>query len=116
MFPVSCLRGTSYHISNCKDYDHLCFLKDGDYLTILTAEKELIWEGEIKFVKPNIIDALFPSAPLLQKVWVSTKQKGVNHRTWINWFWEDPPLHAVLKRRVSDTPSELNAEVKPTKA
>ncbi len=91
-----------HHISNCKNYDHMYFLKDGDYLTILTAKKELIWEGEIKFVRPGVFDGFFSSTPRLHKVWLELKQKGVDHQLWINWFWEHPPLHAVLKRRVSD--------------
>lgn len=73
-----------YHGLNC--------LEDGDYLTILDHDNNVIWEGNIDFeYERNYIP--FPSNPsygqqCVRGLWVHGIQKDVDPETWADWFLE----------------------------
>lgn len=72
---------------------HPLFLAQGDHLTIWSAQGAVLWQGDIDFVSVRWWDRR-PPDPI--QVWAYTKQRGVRYADWLLWFWQRPPLRAML--------------------
>ncbi|MBN8658538.1 MAG: hypothetical protein J0M11_22575 [Anaerolineae bacterium] len=78
-----------------KGLNDLIPLQNGYLLTIYSENEEMLWSGEIHFVKRGFFD----KHKLKAEIWSDSKQKGVSYADWMDWFWRKPPLKATLEMK-----------------
>lgn len=72
------------------------WLQDGQLLRIFEPTGGLLWEGTIELVPRRRFLFFTEQHELHAGIWNDRTQQGVPYRTWIGWFWHDPPLRAEL--------------------
>ena len=69
------------------------FLQNGYSLTIYNIDGAELWSGRVQLVARKIWD----NHRIKASVWSPIKQKGVSYAQWMDSYWRDPPLKAILE-------------------
>ncbi|MCA9917259.1 MAG: hypothetical protein KC445_04870 [Anaerolineales bacterium] len=71
------------------------FLQSGDHLAIFAEDGDVLWSGEIRWVRRRF----WERHQLDAGIWATHKQQGIAYGQWLAWFWHQPPLVASLEAK-----------------
>ncbi len=80
----------------------LIYLENGQELTIFGEDGAILWSGLINFVPRRRRE----KHKLKAQIWSVERQEGVPYWQWMEWFWHEPRLRAVLDPTIHPIPKK----------